>query len=220
MAFGKNKGWNKNTEKYRAALEGRKIPVLTLDNKWHKLFTQTGSTPRIESLSRKLNELLQKQGRANTEMKDIRKLKKKLMDNIVTSMDAAEEVSIVDKKMEESSRLIEECNEKLKNCQKESESLPKEIEDANYRLMLETMAICYDRLKQNKQEIDEISDWIVKTRIELKKKLLKKQEDEIANHDLYSYMHDIFGADVLEIFDMEYIPEDKKQQDKQEQQEK
>ena len=29
------------------------------------------------------------------------------------------------------------------------------------------------------------------------------------NHRLYSYMHDIFGADVIEIFDMQYNPEDK-----------
>ena len=26
------------------------------------------------------------------------------------------------------------------------------------------------------------------------------------NHQLYSYMHDIFGADVIEIFDMKYDP--------------
>ena len=29
-------------EVFREALVGKKIPILTLDNQWHKLFTQTG----------------------------------------------------------------------------------------------------------------------------------------------------------------------------------
>ena len=41
-------------------------------------------------------------------------------------------------------------------------------------------------------------------RIELKKKVIRKQEKERKNQALYSYMHDIFGADVIEIFDMKY----------------
>ena len=36
--------------------------------------------------------------------------------------------------------------------------------------------------------------------------MVRKQEKEMMNHQLYSYMHDIFGADVIEIFDMKYDP--------------
>ena len=217
----KNRG--KNEDKYRAALEeitskGRKIPVLTLDNKWHKLFTQTGSTPEIASLSEKLNDLLKRQGKLNNEIKDIKRLKKKLMDNIVASMNVAsdpdEKSSDAEKKMEESRRLIEECNEKLEEYEDECLELPREIDALNYKLMLVTMEICYERLQQNTKEINEIGEWIAKTRVELKKKLLKKQESEISNHNLYSYMHDIFGAEVIEIFDMEYDPEKQKPEKK------
>jgi hypothetical protein len=31
---------------------------------------------------------------------------------------------------------------------------------------------------------------------------------EQRNHDIYSYMHDIFGADVINMFDMRYNPEE------------
>ena len=93
-------------------------------------------------------------------------------------------------------------------------SLPREIDQVNYQLMLATMEVCYDRLQENTKEIDEISEWVGKTRIELKKKLLKKQEAETANNNLYSYMHDIFGAEVIEIFDMKYQPEMKKPEKK------
>lgn len=41
-------------------------------------------------------------------------------------------------------------------------------------------------------------------RVELKKRLIRKQEMEQMNQELYSYMHDIFGAEVIEIFDMKY----------------
>ena len=40
--------------------------------------------------------------------------------------------------------------------------------------------------------------------IELKKQLIRKQEMEQKNQELYSYMHSIFGADVINLFDGEY----------------
>ena len=33
-------------------------------------------------------------------------------------------------------------------------------------------------------------------------------KDKKKNQDLYAYMHDIFGADVIELFDMKYNPEE------------
>ena len=46
-------------EFFREALIGKKIPVLTLDNQWHKLFTQTGDNDEIhDKRSDKLHHLL------------------------------------------------------------------------------------------------------------------------------------------------------------------
>lgn len=197
----------KKGERYAAALAGKKLPILTLDHKWHQLFTQTQSTRQIERLAEQLNELLREQGRLNQEIKDIKAVKKKLMDTIVSSMEGIDKDPQEDRKMEERGRLIEECNEKLDAYREAYMELPDQIERVNHRLMLATMEVCYDRLQSNTKEIEEISEWVVKTRVELKKKLLKKQEAEITNNNLYSYMHDIFGAEVIEIFDMKYQPE-------------
>lgn len=198
---------DKKGEKYVSALAGKKLPILTLDHKWHQLFTQTDSTREIERLTQQLNELLREQGRLNQEIKDIKAVKKKLMDTIVSSMEGIDKNPAEERKMEERGRLIEECNEKLDAYRASYMELPEQIERVNYRLMLATMEVCYDRLRDNTKEIEEISEWVVKTRIELKKRLLKKQEAEISNNNLYSYMHDIFGAEVIEIFDMKYQPE-------------
>ena len=66
---------------------------------------------------------------------------------------------------------------------------------------------CYARMKDNRAEFEEFKEWVKQMRVELKKKLLRMQELDQANQELYSYMHDIFGADVIEIFDMKYRPQ-------------
>lgn len=207
---------SRTDEVYKPALAGKKIPILTLDNKWHQLFTRADINSKIAGLEIALNDLQKRQGKLNSELKEIKKLKKKLMDDIVTSayvLDKAEQKTDPKKekkKLNESKRLLNECNEKLEAYQDELHELPREINRANNELMLATMETCYEKIQENSDEITEISEWISSIRIELKKNIIRKQEREQKNKDLYSYMHDIFGADVIEIFDMKYIPDNNK----------
>ena len=76
----------KEEEEYRAALAGKKIPILTLDNNWHKLFTQGQENEEIKALEERLNEYLKQQGKANSEIKSLNVYKKKLMNEIVSIM--------------------------------------------------------------------------------------------------------------------------------------
>ena len=190
----------KKEDVFIKSLEGKRIPILTLDNKWHRLFTMMEPDRELKRLETELNSLLKLQGKMNTESKSIRKIKKKLMDEIVQLMERNDPPTI--KKVDENKRLIEECNEKLEEYQDKLLDIPKQIDEANYKLMIRTMEMCYEVLQVNAKEIDEIGEWITKIRIELKKNIVRKQEKEIKNHELYAYMHDIFGADVVEIFDM------------------
>ena len=86
-------------ETFREALVGKKIPILTLDNQWHKLFTQTGDNDEIHDLEEKLNELLKRQGKLNTEVKSLSSYKKKLMQEIVSIMELPDS-SAKEKKMD------------------------------------------------------------------------------------------------------------------------
>ncbi len=196
---------SRSEDVYRPALAGRKIPILTLDSKWHRLFNQTKPDKRLKRLEEKLNELLKKQGKANTEIKEVKRLKKKLMQEILDNAEAAagnDERAV--RKADENKRLINECNEKIKEYEDELFELPREIDKVNTELMLATMDICYHRLKDNEKEIGEIAEWVSQIRTELKEKLIRKQEMEQMDQELYSYMHDIFGANVIDIFDMKY----------------
>lgn len=190
------------------ALQGKKIPVLTLDHKWYRLFDEVGKK-EIKNLSEELNNLLKRQGRLNTESKDIRKLKKKLMSELVSMVNEAEQSgdAKIEKQIDDHKRLIEECNQKLSNYKDELLELPREIEEVNQQLMLQTMENCYKIMQKNTAEIEAIEDWVTEIRIELKKRLVEKQEKEQKNHEIYSYMHDVFGAEVLNLFDMKYNPE-------------
>lgn len=198
-------------EEYEHILQNKQIPLLTLDNKWHMLFGTAETTVTIKRLEEQLNNLLKRQGKLNTESKDIRRIKKKLMDEIVPTVDELGQKydAALEKKLDDNKRLINDCNAKLDSYKDELMELPKEIEQVNYKLMLATMEVCYEKLKENTAEIDEIGEWITKIRVELKKKVIRKQEKEQQNQDLYHYMHAIFGAEVINIFDMKYNPEER-----------
>lgn len=208
---------SKIDEAFEPALVGKKIPILTLDNKWHQLFTQSEYTSEIKQMEHELNELIKRQGKVIDENKEIKKLKKKLMDEIVVIADELvrdPSSKKLEKRQDECKRLLTECNEKMDANEEEMVELPRQINRLNKKLMLATMDVCYRRLQKSTQELNEIEDWIGNVRRELKKKIIRKQEKEATINKLYSYMHDIFGPEVIELFDMQFNPEEKYQKAK------
>lgn len=202
---------SRTDEIFEPALSGKKIPILTLDNKWHKLFTQKEYSTEIKRMESEMNKLLKRQAKVNEESREIKKLKKAKMDEIVVLADEIGKAPSkkLEKKMEECRETVTACNEKIEACEEEMLELPRQINHLNHKLMLATMEVCYHKLQKNTKELEEINEWINGIRRELKKKVVRKQEKEAMNHLLYSYMHDIFGADVIEIFDMKYDPKEK-----------
>lgn len=193
-------------QQYLSAINSKKIPVLTIDKKFHDLTDMVGTSKEIDQLEEELNNLLKAQGKANTEIKEIKNLKKKLMQEIVDITDENSALSEKQKeaKNEENSRLIAECNQKIEQYEDDILDLPKSIDEVNKRLMKELMDNCYDILKNNEKEIAATAKWITAMRIELKKRLVRKTDMEQQNQQIYAYMHDIFGAEVIELFDMTY----------------
>ncbi len=192
-------------EKFSEALIGKKIPVLTLDNKWYRLLDESGRA-MVKDLEDELNGLLKRQGKLNTETKEIKRLKKKLMNDIVSMVDEMSQTGNkkLENDIEENKRLIAECNEKLESYQEELIDLPREIDRLNVKLMLFTMEYCYDTMRDNESHIQEIGEWVTQVRIELKKNLIRKQEMEFKNQEIYAYMNDVFGAEVMNLFDTKY----------------
>lgn len=200
---------DKRTDKFKDALNNAKVPVLVLDKNWYVLRQKAGTNNEIAALEEELKSLLKRQGRINNELNALKKLKKDLMSEIVSNMDDGDkerDAKASNKKLDDNKRLIEEANEKMDSYEDEKLELPREIDRVNKELMLKTMELCYDKFAENTDEIENIAEWIRNVRIELKKKVLKKQEMELANSDFYSFMHNIFGNDAMNLFDMKYEP--------------
>ncbi len=204
----KQSGQDKKDE-FEISLKGKDVPALTLDNKWYHLLGKVGFED-IKDPEKRLNELLKRQGKVNTETREIKKVKRRLMDEIVSLMDEQQGGSDeAASKIEENKRLLKECNDKLDSHEEEIMDLPRMIDEVNKELLRITMEHCYDTMQENTDDIEELEEWIKSIRIELKKNLIRKQEKEAKNHEIYKYMHDIFGADVVDLFDMRYNPEEK-----------
>lgn len=194
----------KERQDFKSALIGKTVPLLVLDQKWHRLFAVHGKTEEIKELESKLNNLLAEQGRLNNRQKELKKLKGRLLDEIVQGMDDK------DKKLEENKRLVDEINEKLEACEDELMDIPHQIRETNDELMLLSMDYFYEKIRVNQTESVEIEEWINQVRVDLKKNIIRKQNRDINNREIYAYLHDIFGAEVINIFDIKY-DEDKKE---------
>ena len=185
---------------FSQAIEGVKIPPMVLDQKWHRLFALGGKPDEVKQLEDKVNELMRRQAELRQEYKELKKVKDNLMESVVSNMeDTADEVS---KKLDDDKRLLEECNQRIEANEAEAEAIPNQITETNKNLLIASMEYCYDKLRTNSREANEITEWIKNVRVQLKKNVIRKQNREINNKEIYAYMHDVFGKEILDIFDI------------------
>lgn len=205
----------KSSKEFENAIRNKKVPILVLDQKWHRLFAIQGKTDEIKEAEANLNALLARQGKLNNDLKEYKKLKNKLMDNIVQNMDGSNK-EITDeqrqKNQDDDKRLIDELNQKTEAAEEELPEIPKQIKAENSTLMLLSMEYFYSKIRVNQEEAQEIDAWIKQVRVDLKKNIIKKQNREINNREIYNYLHDILGPEVLDLFDLQYDNQSSKEQ--------
>ena len=200
-------------KEFEQAIKEKKVPVLVLDQKWHRLFAIHGKTDEISDCEKQVNDLLAEQGRENQKLKDLKKAKNQLMDGIVSDMDSEDDIKVREKKNEERKRLIDELNEQIDACEDRLLAIPKELKESNEHLMLLSMDYFYEKLQVNKKESDEIEAWINNIRVELKKNIIRKQNRDINNHEIYGYLHDVLGPEILDLFDFHFEEEQKQKEE-------
>lgn len=191
---------------FNKVVKNKKLPILTLDVRWHELFPDHEKSAIIRELEQTLNNLLKRQGKLVNDIKDMKKLKSSLIKDIMENMDIGTDQigKAKDKKLGKNKQYINELNEKINASMDELSEIPFRIKEVNEELMVESMDICYNRITYNQKEVQKIAAWITEVREELKHKILLKQDMEITNTSIYTYMHDLFGAELMEIFDIEH----------------
>lgn len=190
-------------EEVKKSVAYKRLPIVILDEHWHRLFPEKDKTPEIRRLEKRLADLLKRQGQIGYDLKAVRKIKSDLMKEILenTEENSSLSESKRQKLMAKDQKLVIEAKEKIAALEQEETEMPENIRTANLELVLEGIDVCYHRIHQNYDDIQLLGKWINETRLELKKKILMKTDKETKNTEIYTFMHDLLGAEMMEIFD-------------------
>ena len=194
----KKKYENTSLEDILEILKSVKLPIFTLDRKWIVLFSGENRTKEMDKLEENVNKLLKSQGAVNSKKSELNQLKKRLMKGIVDNMENNDKRS--DAKMAKSRELINDINDKLILLEDEELSLPRELREANAELGLEGLSVMYESINDFEEDIEELDEWIEKTRQELKEKVALRHEKAEINEKMRQYMYNIFGGEIVSMY--------------------
>ncbi|MDD5936995.1 MAG: hypothetical protein PUC65_15765 [Clostridiales bacterium] len=203
----KNSILQQNTESvtidFRSAFRGRKVPLVTLDERWLTLFPPEDMNERMKELQHRLNELLKHQGRAVENIKGYKRFKSQLMQEIVDNMEVDESPigKLKQKKLEKNQKKILDINEQLQQSEEELSDLPYEIKDTNEELLAETSKVGLLRLLDTGRKLNGIKSEILELEQQLVELKREQRELEKVNRDTYLYMNDMLGTDMMKKID-------------------
>lgn len=182
------------------------IPVLTLDKNWHKLFVDKDKNDDIKFYENQVNDLLKERGKLTNDLKRKKQLKKTLMDQILKLSTIVNNTGDVmaKAKMDENSDRIKTINEEIEEMNLRLDDIPSEIKYHNKQLFIKSLDVCYGDMDFKKNRISELDRWIIKTRQELKERIIEKQELESNVDNIYSLVHNIAGVGILDDIDKIY----------------
>ncbi len=195
---------NINRELLWEAIKNKKIAVLTLDSRWNMLFEDARKQPVIKKLVKQLNGLFKEQGGTVNKVKDMKVLKKKLMNNVIDNMEESSDENVNklrNRKQEANHKLIGDINSQLSESSDRLMELPYEIQRVNQELLLESMLICYDTINTNNLEINALDADIERLNEQLREARVRKVSLEKETNAMYSFMHDMVGGEIIDIFD-------------------
>lgn len=189
----------------RQIFRNRKIPIVTLDERFINLFPEEKMSQRQLRLRDELVELMKNQSRILDDIKGMKRHKAQLMQEIVENMEIDQTPlgRLKERKLAKNRRLIEDINQKLLVAEDNLEIIPGEIVAKNEELMAESLQRCYDNVFEKNLRKKAISDEIKE--LELKVRDLKKQKLEIEKdyRGAYTYLYDMLGTEMMRKIDEE-----------------
>ncbi|MCX7710268.1 MAG: hypothetical protein N2484_10525 [Clostridia bacterium] len=204
--FLKRQGTQKNKFD-RKVLRKNDISLLTLDERWNSLFSNTEKSPEILKAEEKLKELLKEQSRLIAESKESAQRKKTCMDKIIKLTTEVYENNNEQAKeeMQNCEKEIKKINERMESIEKDLENMPDLLKETNLELLEHTVNNVYLNIRAKQKRVSELETLIEETRNKLKEYIDEKESLSQDNTDVYSYFHDLLGGEELEKLDREYF---------------
>lgn len=197
----KQKKIDREEEEFLDRFRGLEAPILILDERWLRIFPEAYKTPEIKHLEKELREAFKYQAKLTSDMEDAEHKKKQLMDRIIRFMKVAQISESEAKKQEKSQEYIKDINEQLSDMELEYENMPERIKQLNEELLVESLRVCYRRMRENKEQLIMQKQLVQEARELLQERRERQKELRKENESIFSFMHRVFGSRIIEVFD-------------------
>lgn len=186
-------------QEIRNALKGKTIPILVLDQRWHELFPYGEKPGPVITLEEQVNQLLQRQGKLVNEIKELKKVKKRLMAGIVSGMSTPYEKS--KNKKDNQQRLFLETKERIETESRELMTIPNQIKKKNEELLIVGAGYCLEKLRDGDARLESAKKRLEELQQQVKEAKTYKEDLEKQIDSAYSLMHGVLGHDIMNLFD-------------------
>lgn len=179
-----------------------KIPILVRDPMWISLFGEIDDRT-IDSLKKELKNILEEEQKVARHLNSLKTNKKKVMakilnfSQVINNSNYNKDADILGDLQDE----IHKINEDIEDATFKSEILPKEIREANLKLLKATIKYAYKDLQVKEKEIETTSKEIEVLREKLRISIDKKHNHEESVNNTYRFLHGILGGEEMERLD-------------------
>lgn len=189
-------------------IKKNRVPILTKDRVWKDIIG-ANTSKSIQSLSNRLEELLEEEKKLKIQLKDNKQQKTKLMNKIIhlSNLLNSKGQENVLPEMERCKEEIEKINEAIDVIMEKLEEYPKEIEKINLALLKETIIIVYSDINTSQNRLFTVKDEIDELRAKLNSLREEKDLLEEKIELLYSFLHTVVGHEEMEKLDLRFLKE-------------
>lgn len=179
-----------------------KIPLLIENKDWTQIFGSS-SNKEIKKDKLALEELVSREKEMSKKLESIKSDKKRMMAKIITLSDEinnnnkVENISILEESQQEISRM----NEELDDIMFELEMMPRNIREANLKLLESTVKCAYAELVEKEGELEKINRELSELREKLRDYIVRKCDNEERINKIYSFLHNSLGNEKLNELD-------------------
>lgn len=190
-----------------ATLKKNDISILTLDERWNRIFKIIPISKGIIKCQDNLNRLIAQEAALFQEQQNIEPEKKKHMNNIMAlTQEAFEKNNDQAKRSISDSKLrIEQLNKRAGEIDDELLEMKNKIRESNFKLLEETVRYVYSVITRSRKKEAKIEE-----KLAVLKKKLKKLQEQRQNlltdwTEVYAFFYDLLGSDELTRLDVQFL---------------